>query len=104
MTGIILPQQYVAIVTIPIKLKDLLQLGGGSLLSKYKDSLFLLLSSVYNNLEWLPFRFVQTPKNYWEDVNNQGKFVEWAAKVLNISDLSGWYSVSQEVVIRYHYW
>jgi hypothetical protein len=37
------------------------------------------------------------PPKYWNDVNNHKKFVDWAAKQLNIKEMSDWYKVSKEV-------
>jgi hypothetical protein len=35
--------------------------------------------------------------NYWEDVNNQKKFVNWAASQLHIKDMSDWYKITRKV-------
>jgi hypothetical protein len=79
-------------------LKDFTQIGGSGLLqSKYHGSPFLLLSTIYPEYDWLPWKFDKCPQNYWTDVNNQRKFMEWAGKQWNIKELSDWYNVSQEV-------
>jgi hypothetical protein len=77
--------------------QDLTNLGGASLLGKHNYSRIRLLSSVYPEYEWLPWKFQGTTRKYWEDINNQRKFLDWAAKQLNISDLSGWYNVTLNV-------
>jgi hypothetical protein len=52
---------------------------------------------VYPEYEWLPWKFKICPKNYWEDVNNQRRFMEWSARQLNIKEMSDWYNVSLKV-------
>jgi hypothetical protein len=54
---------------------------------------------MYPEKEWLPWKFVSCPLEYWNDVNNQTKFVEWAAKQLKIKEMSDWYNVTLKVVI-----
>ena len=64
------------------------------------DSLSKLLANVYPEYEWLPWRFSKCPQNYWGDVNNQKKFVNWAGKELKIKELSDWYKVTNQVEIQ----
>jgi hypothetical protein len=79
-------------------LKDFHNLGGGGLLSgKYNDSLALLLSTLYPEYDWLPWKFERAPRNYWEDENNQRKYVDWVSKELNIKKMEDWYKVSVKV-------
>jgi hypothetical protein len=47
--------------------------------------------------EWLPWKFVRLQNNYWNDVNNQRKFLDWASKELKIKEMSDWYYVSIKV-------
>ena len=73
-------------------------IGGSSLLQKYKGSPFHLISTIYPEVEWLPWKFTQSPKGFWADVENQKTFIQWASKQLNIRDLSDWYNVSPKVI------
>jgi hypothetical protein len=77
--------------------KDLSEIGGASLLNKYNKSPSSMLSAVYPEYNWLPWKFKMCPLNFWEDVNNQKKFIEWAAQELNIKEISDWQSVSRKV-------
>jgi hypothetical protein len=52
---------------------------------------------VYPEYEWLPWKFVKTPKTYWNDVNNQRKFVKWAEEALKIKEMSDWYKITKKV-------
>jgi hypothetical protein len=79
--------------------KDIANLGGSSLLDKFSGSLPLLLSNVYPDYNWLPWKFTIPPRNYWDDTKNQKKFLEWAAKELKIKDMSDWYNVTYKVTL-----
>jgi hypothetical protein len=79
-------------------LKDLLRVGCGSILNKYNSSLYLLVSSIYSEYEWLPWKFTLAPINYWNSINNHKRFIDWASKQLNIKDMSDWYKVSYRVI------
>jgi hypothetical protein len=84
-------------VLISIEPQDIQRLGGGGLLAKYQGSPLLLLSTVYPDCEWLPWRFERVPVHFWEDISNQRKFLDWAAQELGIKDFTKWYSVTLEV-------
>jgi hypothetical protein len=44
--------------------------------------------------DWL-FRASQVPDHYWKDINNRLKFLEWAAKQLQVEKLEDWYQHSK---------
>jgi hypothetical protein len=79
--------------------KDVYDVGGPSLLSRYNSSISLLLQSVYPQYDWLPWKFTTCPRHYWEEVKNQRKFMEWAGKQLNVKEMSDWYKVTVKVRI-----
>jgi hypothetical protein len=76
--------------------KELAELGGQRLLST-KGSFHQLLSTTYPDFDWLPWKFAWCPRNYWNDMKNQRKFIEWAAKELKIEQMSDWYKVTHKV-------
>ena len=80
--------------------QDIVKLDGYHLLKIYSFSLSDLLSSVYPEYEWLPWKFYRLPRNYWVEVKNQHKFVEWAGKELKIEQLSDWFNVNYKVKIK----
>jgi hypothetical protein len=53
---------------------------------------------VFPGYDWLPWKFLQTPNNYWDELKNKKKFVEWAGKQLGIKQYSDWYKVTTEVL------
>ena len=71
----------------------------GSLLTKYNNSLYSLLCAVYPEYEWIPWLFYKTPQRYWNNIENQLKFIEWASKQYNIKLLSDWYNITANVPI-----
>ena len=82
-----------------IKTKDFYDIGGASLLnSKYNGSFFALLSTLFPEYKWLPWKFHYTPKKYWKDRNNVKQFLEWAGKELDILDFNDWHKKSIKVV------
>jgi hypothetical protein len=69
------------------------------LVNKFNHSLSQLLAFMYPEYPWLPWKFAQCPNSYWDDIQNQKKFVEWAANELNFREMSDWYSVTFKVYI-----
>ena len=57
----------------------------------------MLLSAAFPEYEWLPWKFNKCPRNFWDDLKNQRKFMDWAGKELGIKDMSDWYKVMQKV-------
>ena len=70
-------------------------MGGASLAGK--TSFYALLSNAYPDYDWLPWKFEQCPRNYWNDIKNVRKFMEWAATQLNVQELSDWYNITYRV-------
>lgn len=72
-------------------LKNIKNLNGSWLLIKYNNSLQALLSAVFPDYEWLPWKFDQCPRNYWNNVENQRRFVDWVGNQLGVKEMSDWY-------------
>ena len=72
--------------------------GGTSLLRLYHNSLLQLLSSVYPEHGWLPWRFIQPNLLYWVFPNNWKQFLNSVAIKLNVKDMNDWYKITAEVV------
>ena len=71
-------------------------MGGMALASKY-GSIQDLLSAIYPDFDWLPWRFKTVPNKYWENMDNCKKFMEWAGKELQIKEMSNWYKIVKKV-------
>jgi hypothetical protein len=79
--------------------QELVDIGGlsPSQLRKKYSGLDQLLSEAYPEYDWLPWKFSACPPKYWDDLKNQRKFMDWASKQLNITDMSDWYKVTDKV-------
>jgi hypothetical protein len=65
--------------------------------AEYGGSYSLLLAAVYPDYEWLPWRFDKCPQGYWHDMKNQRKFMDWAAKQLDMKNMEDWYKLPTKV-------
>ena len=67
------------------------------MLTKYNASPSLLLSIIYPEYNWLPWKFTLTPKNYWSEPKHQRKYMDWLENELGIKDKNDWYKVKIQV-------
>lgn len=82
--------------------QDLNNLGGRTLLKKYKDSRVALLSSLLPDHEWLPWKFSKSSRNFWDDISNQRSFLNWHGKnKLQIQQMEDWYNVTYKVHLSF---
>jgi hypothetical protein len=58
---------------------------------------------VYPEYNWLPWKFVSCPKNFWHNVKNQRNFMDWASTQLNVKDMNDWYKVTKKVRNQFYY-
>ena len=72
-------------------------MGGAGLLRLHKNSPMLVLSTVYPEYEYVPWKFEHIPRNSLSDISSKRKFMDWAGKELGIKQYSDWYSVSAKV-------
>jgi hypothetical protein len=77
--------------------QEIQELGGVGILGNYKNSPLLLISTVYPEYDWLPWKFNVTPHGFWSDKKNQRNFMDWAAKELNYKNKEDWYNISVKV-------
>ncbi len=62
-----------------------------------------MVTSIYSEHEWLPWKFTGTPKNFWKDVNNVTKFLDWAGKNLGVKQYEDWYKIMTKVEISMNF-
>jgi hypothetical protein len=74
---------------------------GATILRKYNKSLFSALTALFPEHEWLAWRFVSAPNNFWASRENRRKYFEWLGKELDIKQLEDWYSVTKPVIRKY---
>ena len=71
--------------------------GGSSIIAIY-GSLAKLLESIYPQYEWLPWRFSSLSPDFWNNKENQLKYINWLSQKLNIQSMEDWYKVKFKVV------
>ena len=71
--------------------------GGYSILSRYNNSIYQILSTVYPNYNWKPSEYSRFPIHHWEDVSNQREFMDSIYKELDLKDMNDWYNVTTNV-------
>ena len=71
-----------------------MELGGNFI---NENSLFNIVSTVYPQYKWLPWRFSNKKKSFWLDSENWKWFMQFAAKELNLNEMNDWYNVTSEV-------
>lgn len=55
-----------------------------------------MLSTIYPEFDWIPWKFHGVPKKFWT-LENKKKFVDWISKELNYKDFSDFYKISAQV-------
>ena len=79
--------------------QDIVSVGGEEILRDYDNSPSRLLSTVYPEIEWLPWKFSNSPQDYWDDVNYQRKYVDWLGKQLGVKTIDDWYNIKHTVFL-----
>jgi hypothetical protein len=74
-----------------------MRIGGLTLLSKYNYSPSALITSIFHEHELLPWKFTRSSLNFWNKVENQRNFMNWASQQLGIKEPSDWYTVTKKV-------
>lgn len=70
------------------------------LLNHYNNSPVQAITAIYPDYTWLLWKFHQTPKGFWPDINNQRLFFNWMGEKLNIKHMDGWRNVSLAEVYK----
>jgi hypothetical protein len=61
--------------------------------------MFLGLSAIYPEHEWLPWRFRKAPQGYWDSPQNQKLFLDHVMTQLKMTSYDDWYSVPVRKVL-----
>jgi hypothetical protein len=82
---------------------SVIKAGGKTLIRKYYDgSLMKLLATMYPDHEWLEWKFIRTPQNWWADLNNQRRYITWFEKVVGIKSKEDWYTIHAQKLESHH--
>lgn len=76
--------------------KNMIDMGGSSILHKYGNSPAKLIQSVYPQHDWKMWKFKRDAGGTWSQLEQQQRFelVQWLAKELKIESLDEWYRIS----------
>jgi hypothetical protein len=58
-----------------------------------------MLSQLYPEYQWLPWRFTPVPLGFWDNVKNQRTVIEWLGKQLQFQNWEDWYQVSTQRIL-----
>jgi very-short-patch-repair endonuclease len=76
--------------------------GGGLLMSYYEDSPILFVLTVvkllYPEYEWLEWKFNKTRQYFWDNKENQKKYMEWLFNELKYEKIEDWYNVDVAIM------
>jgi hypothetical protein len=80
---------------------DIYNTGGKTLLQRYDNSVYQMLSAIYPEYELHQWNFEsEIQRGCWDDIKCQRMFVDWLSKKLNIENEMQWYDVKGEDVLR----
>jgi very-short-patch-repair endonuclease len=58
------------------------------------------LQKYYPDYEWLPWKFNVVFKEFWNDLSNQKKYMDWLFKELKYEISEDWYNISREIIMQ----
>ena len=56
-----------------------------------------MLTTLFPNYQWLPWKFHNIPHGFWKDLKNQRNFMEYLSQQLNIKNNEDWYKITTKV-------
>jgi hypothetical protein len=68
---------------------------GGGLLNYYNRSPTQFIVKLYPEYNFLEWKFIQTKKYYWDNIENQKKYIVWLFKELKFTKMEDWYTISR---------
>lgn len=74
--------------------------GNGMVNNSRKYAYYNILKKIYPEYNWLPWKFTRASDKFWEDINNQRKYMEWLFKKLNYINIEDWSKIGSEEIIN----
>jgi len=71
-----------------LSITDVIKHDGLRLALLYKQSPYALVSSVFDDCTFLPWKFNKVPKAYWLEVENRKAYVEWLKDTVGVTSTS----------------
>ena len=80
-----------------IKMWDFMKYGknGKDILSVYGASPSKVLQSTFTDYKWKPWKFLQVPKGFWDDINNRREYLHQLGTRLGYKNMEDWYKISR---------
>ena len=75
---------------------DIRSRGGSGLLNRYRGSMLQMLSAVYPEYKWEPWRFARTSRSLLRNEVELSRAVKELSQSLDIKHPSDWYRVSKD--------
>src|SRR5438093_646317 len=80
---------------------DIRRHGGSALLRDYYgDSPYQALKLIYDEHQWLPWKFKSPPKGLWSRKENHQQFFDWIRGQLDIKNMDDWYNVTMKQIFK----
>jgi hypothetical protein len=74
--------------------------GNGMVNNSRKYAYYDILKKIYPEYNWLPWKFTRVSDGFWDDINNQRKYMEWLFKKLNYINVEDWSKIGSEEIIN----
>ena len=87
-----------------VGIKQFIENYGNTILKYYNYSPYALMTTIYPDYEWLPWKFLHAPTKYWNYIENQRKYMNWLGKQLNVNKYEDWYKISVSDIKEYRIW
>jgi hypothetical protein len=85
---------------------DVIAYNGGALWTRKRDPKYRnpyeLLTAVYPDHSWLPWRFVNTIDGFWRNLDNVRWYLSWLGERLWFTSMDDWYCLSKEMLENNH--
>lgn len=69
---------------------DFIKNGGKTLLNRFEGSPPKVITSVFPDHKWYMWKFGTVPMRYWEERENQKKYLEWLGVQLSFTSMDDW--------------
>jgi hypothetical protein len=75
---------------------ELYSRNGRHLYNMYDKNLYNMISQIYNEYDWQPWRFGRVCRGFWNSIKNRRNFVTWMTERLDIHRPDDWYWIDIE--------
>ena len=72
--------------------------GGGLLSGHYYNTPSQFVKSIYPEYNWIEWKFTQTKRGFWKDINNHKKYMNWLKIELGYKNMEDWYNINVKIL------